>query len=88
MRSTRALFRVPTSEVNVAKFLTMKQASEHLGGAPSAETLYRLAREGFLPVRVIGRRILISQTRLDEWANEVGDVRARTYIAHDRRPAS
>lgn len=62
----------------MAKFLTMRQASEHLGGAPSAETLYRLAREGFLPVKVIGRRILISERRLNEWADEPGDARSRT----------
>lgn len=60
----------------MARFLTMRQASEQLGGVPSAETLYRLAREGHLPVKVIGRRILISDKRLDEWANEPGDARS------------
>jgi hypothetical protein len=44
----------------------MRQASEHLGGVPSAETLYRLAREGHLPVKRIGRRTVISDVRLDE----------------------
>ncbi len=63
----------------MARFLTMRQASEHLGGVPSAETLYRLARDGHLPVKRIGRRTVISDVRLDEWANELGDARARTY---------
>jgi excisionase family DNA binding protein len=57
----------------------MRQASERLGGVPSAETLYRLAREGHLPVKVIGRRVVISDSRLDEWANEPGDARSRSY---------
>jgi len=74
----------------VARFLTMRQASEHLGGVPSAETLYRLAREGHLPVKRIGRRLVISEVRLAEWANEPGDARSRTYpdTAHERRTAS
>jgi len=64
----------------------MRQASEHLGGVPSAETLYRLAREGHLPVKVIGRRKVITDVQLDLWANEPGDARARTYdgTAHER----
>lgn len=61
------------------RFLSMRQASEVLGGTPSAETLYRLAREGHLPVKRIGRRIVISEMRLDEWANEIGDARDRLY---------
>ena len=63
----------------MAKFLTMRQASEYLGGVPSSETLYRLAREGHLPVKRIGRRLVISDVRLDEWANEPGDARSHTY---------
>jgi hypothetical protein len=46
----------------MARFLSMKQASAQLGGVPSSETLYRLARLGILPVKRIGRRIVISQT--------------------------
>jgi hypothetical protein len=57
----------------------MAQASEHLGGVPSTETLYRLARAGHLPCRRIGRRLVISDRRLDEWADETGDVRSTTY---------
>lgn len=74
----------------MARFLTMRQASEHLGGVPSAETLYRLARDGHLPVKVIGRRKVISDVRLDEWANEPGDARSRIYpdTAHERRSVS
>ena len=60
---------------NVSRFLTMPQASERCGGVPSAETLYRLAREGFLPVKRIGRRVVISDVRLDEWMNAAGDAR-------------
>jgi excisionase family DNA binding protein len=63
----------------MARFLSMRQASEHLGGTPSTETLYRLAREGHLPVKRIGRKVVISEMRLDEWANEPGDARARFY---------
>ena len=43
----------------VSRFLTMAEASKHCGGVPSAETLYRLARDGHLPVRRIGRRLVI-----------------------------
>jgi Helix-turn-helix domain len=68
----------------MATFLTLPQASRHLGGVPSAETLYRLAREGHLPVKIIGRRIVISQYRLDEWANAVGNARAVTYAGTAR----
>ncbi len=60
-------------------FLTMPEASKRLGGTPSAETLYRLARDGHLPVRRIGRRVVISERRLDEWADGCGDVRSTTY---------
>ena len=63
----------------MARFLTMRQASEHLGGTPSAELLYRLAREGHLPVKRIGRKIVISEMRLEEWANEPGDARGHRY---------
>ena len=86
-----ALFRVQTMEIPVARFLTMRQASEHLGGVPSAETLYRLARDGHLPVKVIGRRVVISELQLDTWANEPGDARSRTYpdtANHEQRTAS
>ena len=55
----------------------MREASERLGHLSEA-TLYRLAREGHLPVRRIGRKILISDIRLDEWANGIGDVRHAT----------
>lgn len=74
----------------MARFLTMRQASEHLGGVPSAETLYRLAREGHLPVKRIGRRTVISDVRLDEWANEPGDAREHIYpnTAVERRAVS
>jgi excisionase family DNA binding protein len=64
----------------VSRFLTMAGASERLGGMPSPETLYRLAREGHLPVRRIGRRIVISERLLDEWADTPGDVRDTTYL--------
>jgi len=68
-------------------FLTIRQASEHLGGVPSAETLYRLARTGHLPVRRIGRRLVISERRLDEWADVIGDVRTVTYAGVALEPA-
>ena len=64
----------------------MKEASEALGGTPSPETLYRLARDGHLPVRRIGRRTVISETRLEEWANELGDVRGRFYERPELAP--
>jgi hypothetical protein len=41
--------------------------------------LYRLAREGHLPVRRIGRRLVISERLLDQWIDSVGDVRATEY---------
>jgi hypothetical protein len=63
----------------VSQFLTMPEASVHCGGVPSPETLYRLAREGHLPVRRIGRRLVISERLLDQWVDSVGDVRATAY---------
>jgi excisionase family DNA binding protein len=63
----------------VSQFLTMPEASAHCGGVPSPETLYRLAREGHLPVRRIGRRLVISERLLDQWIDSVGDVRATEY---------
>jgi hypothetical protein len=53
----------------------MAEASKHCGGVPSAETLYRLARDGHLPVRRIGRRLVISDRLLDQWIDSTGDVR-------------
>jgi excisionase family DNA binding protein len=64
----------------MSQFLTIPEASAHCGGVPSAETLYRLARTGHLPVRRIGRRLVISERLLDEWIDSVGDVRAVCYI--------
>jgi uncharacterized protein YodC (DUF2158 family) len=48
-----------------------------------------LAREGHLPVKRIGRRLVISDVQLDAWAVEPGDARCRTYngTALERRPA-
>jgi excisionase family DNA binding protein len=63
----------------VSQFLTMPEASAHCGGVPSSETLYRLAREGHLPVRRIGRRLVISERLLDQWIDSVGDVRATEF---------
>ena len=63
----------------MARFLSMREASEVLGGTPSPETLYRLAHEGHLPVKRIGRRIVISEMRLEEWANTPGDARSEMY---------
>ena len=37
-----------------------------------------LGRTGDLPVRVIGRRLYISERRLDEWADGEGDVRGNS----------
>jgi len=63
----------------MSQFLTMPEASLHCGGVPSPETLYRLARDGHLPVRRIGRRLVISERLLDLWIDSVGDVRATEY---------
>jgi len=63
----------------MSQFLTMTEASLHCGGVPSPETLYRLARDGHLPVRRIGRRLVISERLLDLWIDSVGDVRATEY---------
>jgi hypothetical protein len=38
-----------------------------------------LARDGHLPVRRIGRRLVISERLLDLWIDSVGDVRATEY---------
>ncbi len=63
----------------MSQFLTMPEASIHCGGVPSPETLYRLAREGHLPVRRIGRRLVISERLLDQWIDSIGDVRATEF---------
>ena len=63
----------------MSRFLTMREASAHCGNVPSPETLYRLAREGHLPVRRIGRRLVISERLLDQWIDSIGDVRATEY---------
>lgn len=57
----------------------MSEASRHCGGVPSVETLYRLARDGHLPVRRIGRRLVISDRLLNEWIDSTGDVREIGY---------
>lgn len=57
----------------------MKEAAEHCGGRPSAATLYRLAKDGNLPVRRIGRRVVISDRLLDEWIDSTGDVRHTAF---------
>ena len=57
----------------------MSEASVHCGGVPSPEKLYRLAREGHLPVRRIGRRLVIPERLLDQWIDSAGDVRATEY---------
>jgi excisionase family DNA binding protein len=66
-------------------FLTLKQASVRLGGVPSAETMYRLARDGHLPVKRIGRKLVISTAQLEAWANTPGDARSTVYAgtAHE-----
>jgi excisionase family DNA binding protein len=56
----------------------MREASDYLGNV-SESTLRRLAREGHLPVRRIGRKLVISHRRLDEWADGTGDVRSTQY---------
>jgi len=63
----------------MGRFFTMPEASDELGGTPSAKTLYRLAREGHLPVKRIGRKLVISSKQLAEWENEPGDARAHRY---------
>ena len=63
----------------MSRFLTMLEASDHCGGRPSESTLRRLAKAGHLPVRRIGRRVVISERLLDEWIDSTGDVRATTY---------
>jgi excisionase family DNA binding protein len=68
--------------------LSMAQASERLGGSPSVATMYRLARDGHLPVKRIGRRLVISEHRLDEWANETGDAWSRYYDGTEHGEAS
>jgi excisionase family DNA binding protein len=62
----------------MSRFLNMQEASDHLRNI-SAETLRRLARDGHLPVRRIGRRLVISERLLDEWADTPGDVRDTVY---------
>lgn len=65
-------------------FLTLREASEALGGRPSVTTLQRLAREGHLPVTRCGRRTLIARVQLERWVEQVGpNVRAKIYPGHE-----
>ena len=68
----------------MARFLTMREASEQLGGVPSAATLYRLAADGHLPAKRIGRKLVISQAQLDRWADLPGSARAKVYAGTAR----
>ena len=52
----------------------MREAAERAGHV-SAETLYRLARDGHLPAGRIGRKVVISERLFDEWVDSSGDVR-------------
>ena len=72
-----------------SRFLTMAEAAERAGHI-SPDTLYRLARDGHLPVRRIGRKLVISERRLQEWIDGIGDVRATVYpaAAHEAEQAS
>ena len=63
----------------MARFLTIREASEQLGGVPSAATLYRLAADGHLPAKRIGRKLVISQAQLDLWADTPGNARSTVY---------
>ena len=64
----------------MSRFLSMAEASEHCGGTPSEATLYRLAREGHIPARRCGRRLVISDRLLDEWIDASGgDMRSTVY---------
>jgi len=63
----------------VSRFLTLSEATVHCGGRPSEATLRRLAKDGHLPVRRIGRRLVISERLLDEWIDSTGDVRDTVY---------
>src|ERR1022692_4496739 len=63
--SQGAFFMPRHRRSQMATFLTMHQASEQLGGVPSAATLYRLAADGHLPAKRIGRKLVISQAQLD-----------------------
>lgn len=49
--------------------------------------MHRLARKGHLPVRRIGRRVVISESRLAEWMNGIGDVHAQYYEGASLQPA-
>lgn len=50
-----------------ARWLTMQEAAAQLG-CVSVWTLRRLHREGRFPARMVGRRLVISERLLDQWA--------------------
>lgn len=47
--------------------LSVAEAAEYL--SLSRDTIYSLARDGAIPARKIGRRLMLPRARLDEWAN-------------------
>lgn len=50
--------------------LSVAEAAEAL--SVSRDTVYSLARDGAIPARKIGRRLMIPRARLEEWANAGG----------------
>jgi hypothetical protein len=69
----------------MSQFLTMPEASAHCGGVPSLRDLCTdWHAKGHLPVRRIGRRLVISERLLDQWIDSTGDVRDAEYP--DARP--
>lgn len=62
------------SELN---FLTVDQALALLNGVVGRSTFYKAVREGWLPSKRFGKRIIISRRRLLEWL-EGEDVAANS----------
>jgi excisionase family DNA binding protein len=48
-------------------FLTVDQALALLNGVVGRSTFYKAVREGWLPSKRFGKRIIISRRRLIEW---------------------
>lgn len=51
----------------MSRWLSMQEAADTLGNV-SVWTLRRLHREGCFPARYVGRKLVISERLLDEWA--------------------
>ena len=55
-----------------SEVLTASQVVDELSGLLARGTVYKLLRSGELPAKRIGRKFLVSRTRLEQWLLDTG----------------